>query len=131
MICLTSVESYRILDFYVRDLSNIRQILLCTRSTYVICLTSEVLNVDLTRLASDPGQARQKYHRTVQKYLCTVHILDGLRHAHRKQRESLPPEKKVNLSLRQSFCPSVRAKRGIWSKRVCLRTNGNLSFSVC
>ncbi len=28
----------------------------------------------LTRLASDLGQARHKYHRTVHKYLCTVHI---------------------------------------------------------
>ncbi len=27
----------------------------------------------LTRLVSDLGQARQKYHRTVHKYLCTVH----------------------------------------------------------
>jgi hypothetical protein len=27
----------------------------------------------LTRLASDLGQACQKYHRTVHKYLCTVH----------------------------------------------------------
>jgi hypothetical protein len=32
------------------------------------------LDVDLTRLASDLGWMRQKYHRTVQKYLCTVHI---------------------------------------------------------
>ena len=29
---------------------------------------------NLTRLASDLGQARHKYHRTVHKYLCTVHI---------------------------------------------------------
>ena len=28
----------------------------------------------LTRLASGLGQARQKYHRMVHKYLCTVHI---------------------------------------------------------
>jgi hypothetical protein len=27
----------------------------------------------LTRLASDLGQMHQKYHRTVHKYLCTVH----------------------------------------------------------
>ncbi len=27
----------------------------------------------LTHLASDLGQARQKYPRTIQKYLCTVH----------------------------------------------------------
>ncbi len=37
---------------------------------------------------------------------------------------------RVYSSFRQSFCPSVRAKRGIWSKRVFMRTNGNFSFSV-
>ncbi len=33
----------------------------------------------VTRLASDLGRTRQKYHRTVQKYVCTVQYLDGLR----------------------------------------------------
>ncbi len=28
----------------------------------------------LTRLASDLGRTRPKYHRMVHKYLCTVHI---------------------------------------------------------
>ncbi len=34
------------------------------------------------------------------------------------------------VSVRLSFCPSVRAKRGIWSKRVFMRMNGNLSSSM-
>jgi hypothetical protein len=34
------------------------------------------------------------------------------------------------LSLRPSYCLSVRAKRGIWSKRVLIRKIGNFSFSV-
>ncbi len=33
-------------------------------------------------------------------------------------------------SLCNSVCLWVRAKRGIWSKRVFMRTNGNFSFSV-
>ncbi len=74
VICLTSIESYCILDLYVRDLSNIRRIFIVYKiSTYAICLTSEVLNVDLTHLVSDLGQTRQKYYRTVHKYTCTVH----------------------------------------------------------
>ncbi len=42
----------------------------------------------------------------------------------------LPSPTRINLSLLLSFCPSVRAKRGIWSKRVLIRKIGNLSFSV-
>ncbi len=34
----------------------------------------------VTRLASDLGQTLQKYHRTVQKYVCTVQYLDGQQH---------------------------------------------------
>ncbi len=36
----------------------------------------------------------------------------------------------IHSSVSHSVCPSVRAKRGIWSKRVFMRTNGNFSFSV-
>ncbi len=44
----------------------------------------------------------------------------------------LPSPTRINLvSVRPSFCPSVRAKKGIWSKRVFMRTNGNFSFSLC
>ena len=44
----------------------------------------------------------------------------------------VPPAhaKQVYLFLCPSVCPSVRAKRGIWSKRVFIRTNSNFSFSV-
>jgi hypothetical protein len=42
----------------------------------------------------------------------------------------LPSQTRINLSLCQLFCLSVRAKRGIWSKRVLIRKIGNLSFSV-
>ncbi len=37
---------------------------------------------------------------------------------------------RINSSLCLSFCPSVRAKRGIWSKRVLIRKIGNF-FSAC
>ncbi len=37
---------------------------------------------------------------------------------------------RINLFLCLSFCPSVRAKRGIWSKRVLLRKIGTISYSV-
>jgi hypothetical protein len=33
-------------------------------------------------------------------------------------------------SICDSVCGGVRAKRGIWSKRVFMRMNGNFSFSV-
>jgi len=46
-----------------------------------------------TRLASDLGRTRQKYHRTVQKYVCTVQYLDGLRH--------LPPRMKNQHGLNE------------------------------
>ncbi len=36
----------------------------------------------------------------------------------------------IRFSVCNSVCLSVRAKRGIWSKRVFMRTNGNFSFSV-
>jgi hypothetical protein len=44
----------------------------------------------------------------------------------------VPPAhaQQVYLFLHLSFYLSVRAKRGIWSKRVFMRTNGNYSFSV-
>ena len=41
---------------------------------------------------------------------------------------SSPRVASVFVSL--SVCLSVRAKRGIWSKRVFMRMNGNFSFSV-
>jgi hypothetical protein len=42
----------------------------------------------------------------------------------------LPSPTRINSFLRLSFCPSVRAKRGIWSKRVLIRKIGKFSFSV-
>jgi hypothetical protein len=42
----------------------------------------------------------------------------------------LPSPTRINSSLRLWFYPSVRAKRGIWSKREFYRKIGNLSFSV-
>jgi hypothetical protein len=42
----------------------------------------------------------------------------------------LPSPTRINLFLRQSFCLCVRAKRGIWSKRVLIRKIGIFSFSV-
>ncbi len=42
----------------------------------------------------------------------------------------LPSPTKINLFLHLSFCLCVRAKRGIWSKRVLIRKIGNFSFSV-
>jgi hypothetical protein len=36
----------------------------------------------------------------------------------------------ICFSVRHSVHPSVRAKRGIWSKRVFMRTSGNFSFSI-
>ena len=47
--------------------------------------------------------------------------------------KKVPPAhvQRVYSFLCPSFCLSVRAKRGIWSKRVFMRTNGNFSFSVC
>ena len=47
----------------------------------------------VTRLASDLGRTRQKYHRTVQKYVCTVQYLDGLRHS--------PPQMKNQHGLNE------------------------------
>ncbi len=46
--------------------------------------------------------------------------------------KNVPPAhaQQVYLSLHQSFRPSVRAKRGIWSKRVLIRKIGNFSISV-
>jgi hypothetical protein len=41
-----------------------------------------------------------------------------------------PSPTRNNLSLCRWFCLSVRAKRGIWSKRVLIRKIGSLSFSV-
>ena len=102
VICLTSVESYRVLDFYVHDLSNIRQILSCTRSTYAICLTSEVLNVDLTRLASDLGWTRQKYYRTVHKYTCTVHNQAAYDTRPHKRRISMGSMRKKTIQVTQA-----------------------------
>ncbi len=46
----------------------------------------------------------------------------------RKRR--LPSPSRINLFLCLSFCPSIRAKRGIWSKRVLIKKIGNFSFSV-
>ncbi len=42
----------------------------------------------------------------------------------------LPSPTRSNLSLRLSFCLSVRAKRGIWSKRVLIKKIGIFSSSV-
>jgi hypothetical protein len=42
----------------------------------------------------------------------------------------LPGPTRINLSLYPSFHLSVRAKRGIWSKRVLIRKIGNFCFSV-
>ncbi len=42
----------------------------------------------------------------------------------------LPSPTRINSFLCQLFHPSVRAKRGIWSKRVLIRKIGNFSFSV-
>jgi hypothetical protein len=42
----------------------------------------------------------------------------------------LPSPTRINLFLCQSFCLSVRTKRGIWTKRVLIRKIGNFSFSV-
>ncbi len=42
----------------------------------------------------------------------------------------LPSPTRINLFLRLSFCLSVRAKKGIWSKQVLIRKIGNFSFSV-
>ena len=42
----------------------------------------------------------------------------------------LPSPTRINLFLCLSFHLSVRAKRGIWSKRVLIRKIGNL-FSAC
>jgi hypothetical protein len=42
----------------------------------------------------------------------------------------LPSPTRIYLFLRPSFCPSIRAKRGIWIKRVLIRKIGNFSFSV-
>jgi hypothetical protein len=36
----------------------------------------------------------------------------------------------ICFSICNSVCLSVMAKRGIWSKRVLMRTNGNFSFCV-
>ncbi len=36
----------------------------------------------------------------------------------------------IRSSVSHSVCPSVRAKRGKWSKRVFMRANGYFSFSV-
>ena len=61
-------------DFLLMDeIVNLR---IC-RIQWWICESSPYgwhrLDVNLTCLESDLGQARQKYHRTVHKYLCTVH----------------------------------------------------------
>jgi hypothetical protein len=42
----------------------------------------------------------------------------------------LPSPIKINSFLCPSFRPSVRAKRGIWSKRLFIRKMGNFSFSM-
>ena len=47
----------------------------------------------VTCLASDLGRTRQKYHRTVQKYVCTVQYLGGLRHS--------PPQMKNQHGLNE------------------------------
>jgi hypothetical protein len=49
---------------------------------------------------------------------------------HNWKKSSSSPRVASVFGLCLSFCPSVRAKRGIWSKRVFMRTNSNFSFSV-
>ncbi len=48
---------------------------------------------------------------------------------HNWKKSSSSPRTASAFGLCPSFCLSVRAKRGIWSKRVFMRTNGNFSFS--
>jgi hypothetical protein len=44
--------------------------------------------------------------------------------------KNLAPRPLCKRCVSPSVCPSVRAKRGMWSKRVFMRMNGNFSFSV-
>ncbi len=111
LVCLTSEESYHVLDLYVpwsyayltsesiperilwRSARCQKESISCTRLLRTrladsiscrwmkqwICESAgsdgESANLHpVTRLASDLGRTRQKYHRTVHKYLCTVHI---------------------------------------------------------
>jgi hypothetical protein len=68
-------ESDHILDHFIRD--NFWMKYWISESTGS---DGESANLHpVTRLASDLGRMRQKYHRTVQKYVCTVQYLDGLR----------------------------------------------------
>jgi hypothetical protein len=50
----------------------------------------------------------------------------------RQRKKFLQPTRSgcICFSVRHSVCLSVRAKRGIWSKRVFTRKIGNFSFSV-
>jgi hypothetical protein len=49
---------------------------------------------------------------------------------HNWKKSSSSPRAASVFGLCLSFCLSVRAKRGIWSKKVFMSANSNFSFSV-